>query len=55
MNLYFVEYVELSTGCVNSETWSQAAMDAALVDPEIAITHIELAWGVQKALGLVQD
>ena len=55
MNLYFVEYVELSTGCVNSETWSQAAMDAALKDSAIHITHIELAWSAQVALGLVQD
>ena len=55
MNLYFVEYEDLSTGYVNSETWSQAAMDAALNDPDILIFHIELAWGVQKALGLVQD
>lgn len=50
---YFVEYIENGVQC--SDTWSERTLNEELNRNEVIITHIELAWNVQVALGLVEE
>lgn len=50
---YFVEYIENGIQC--SDTWSERTLNEELNRNEVTITHIELAWSVQVALGLVEE
>lgn len=50
---YFVEYIENGVQC--SDTWSERTLNEELNRNEVTITHIELAWSVQVALGLVEE
>lgn len=50
---YFVEYIENGVQC--SDTWSEKTLNEELNRNEVTITHIELAWSVQVALGLVEE
>ena len=50
---YFVEYIENGAQC--SDTWSERTLNEELNRNEVTITHIELAWNVQVALGLVEE
>lgn len=50
---YFVEYIENGVQC--SDTWSEKTLNEELNRNEVIITHIELAWSVQVALGLVEE
>lgn len=50
---YFVEYIENGVQC--SDTWSERTLNEELNRNEVTITHIELAWNVQVALGLVEE
>ena len=50
---YFVEYIE--NGVQYSDTWSEKTLNEELNRNEVTITHIELAWSVQVALGLVEE
>ena len=50
---YFVEYIENGVQC--SDTWSERTLNEGLNRNEVTITHIELAWNVQVALGLVEE
>ena len=50
---YFVEYIENGVQC--SDTWSEKTLNEELNRNEVTITHIELAWSVQIALGLVEE
>ena len=50
---YFVEYIENGVQC--SDIWSEKTLNEELNRNEVTITHIELAWSVQVALGLVEE
>ena len=50
---YFVEYIE--NGVQYSDTWSEKTLNEELNRNEVTITHVELAWSVQVALGLVEE
>lgn len=50
---FFVDYIENGEHC--SDTWSAAVLNEELNRGEVIITHIELAYKVQEALGLVND
>ena len=50
---YFVEYIENGVQC--SDTWNERTLNEELNRNEVTITHIELAWSVQVALGLVEE
>ena len=50
---YFVEYIDNGVQC--SDTWSEKTLNEELNRNEVTITHIELAWSVQVALGLVEE
>ena len=50
---YFVEYIENGVKC--SDTWSERTLNEELNRNEVTITHIELAFNVQVALGLVEE
>ena len=50
---YSVEYIE--NGVQYSDTWSERTLNEELNRNEVTITHIELAWSVQVALGLVEE
>lgn len=51
---YFVEYIE-KDGAECCDTWSERTLNEELNRNEVTITHIELAWDVQVALGLVEE
>ena len=50
---YFVEYIENGVQC--ADTWSERTLNEELNRNEVIITHIELAFNVQVALGLVEE
>lgn len=50
---YFVEYIDNGVEC--SDVWSQECLDHEMELGEVTITHIELAYDLQKQLGLVSD
>ena len=50
---YFVGYIENGIQC--SDTWSERTLNEELNRNEVTITHIELAWSVRVALGLVEE
>ena len=50
---YFVEYIENGVQC--TDTWSERTLNEELNRNEVIITHIELSFNVQVALGLVEE
>lgn len=51
--IYSVDYIENGVEC--SDTWSENTLNRELNSGEVTITHITLAYSVQKELGLVED
>lgn len=49
---YFVEYINNGVEC--SEIWSERTLNEELVKHEVEITHIELAYHLQVALGIIE-
>ena len=49
---YFVEYIENGVEC--ADIWSERTLNEELIKHEVEIIHIELAYDLQVALGIIE-